>query len=53
MKIAAGTMEINNAIWRHDINDPINNAKDPPKFAAIGVNANNVPRIDFSLQIRK
>lgn len=50
MKIAAGKMEMPRAIWRHDMNDDIAIAKNPPKFAAIGVSANNVPRIDFSLK---
>lgn len=49
--VATGKMEMINAIWRHEKNDPISNANDPPKFVQIGESANSIPRIDFSLQM--
>ena len=51
--IITGKMEMTNESCRHDRNDPIKNEKNNPRLAAIVVNDNNTPRIDFSLDVKR
>lgn len=46
---AIGSTQTTMAMWRHERNIEMANVTNAPKFPAICVNANNVPRIDFSL----
>lgn len=48
---ATGKVERTKAIWRHERNIEIDIAANAPKFTAIWVSANSVPRIDLSLQM--